>query len=102
MTAGAFHWRPKAALEIRNVSDQPVTDVRLTVFAGAGPHSGVGDGSRTAGPLAPGETAVVRLGGGSGSGGAPGDELAIDLVVESVRVGACEYRPSQSVPIAGS
>jgi hypothetical protein len=95
LASGSFEWHPRYALEVQNVSDQPVTDVRVRVLLQRTPGSSVGNESKAVGPLVPGGRMTLS-GTGSGRGSFPSDDLTVELVVESVRIGSCEYRPSQS------
>jgi hypothetical protein len=97
-STGSFDWTGSYALEIENVSDRPLRNMRAMVFVRDSHLSGVGSGVHFDEVLLPG--ARVRLLGnarGQGSGGV--GDLTIDVLIESLRWEGCEYRPSQSIPL---
>jgi hypothetical protein len=93
---GSFQWRPAVTLELLNVSDQPVSDVRTWVMLRSHDLSGVGDGGRWQPTLAPGARAQVVVRGGKGKGGFQGD-VFVDVLIEAVTFEGCVYRPSQAI-----
>jgi len=97
---GFFEWQPNYSLQLMNVSDKLITDVRAAVHIRARDLSGVGEGPRWERTLAPGQRAVIAGHGGTGHGGFRGDDVTVDAFIESVTFDGCIYRPSQAIPVA--
>jgi hypothetical protein len=95
---GSFQWQPNFTLELLNVSDKPVSNVRTSVQVRSQDLSGVGDGGRWEPTLEPGARARVVVRGGRGHGGFRGDDVSVDILIEAVTLEGCVYRPSQAIP----
>jgi len=99
----SFLWQGPYVVELVNTSNQVVTDVKVAIFVRAAPSGGgVGSGLTAAGPIEPGQRVKLSGKSGRGSGGAGAAGVTMDLFIESVRVGACEYRPSQRIPVVAA
>lgn len=84
-------------VELLNVSDRRVSDVRVTVWTRWSAFAGGGHSSRVA-EIGPGERAVVRIGGrGQGTAGKESN-LTVDVLIDSLKIGDCVYKPSQLIP----
>jgi hypothetical protein len=101
---GSFQWQANVTLELLNVSDKPVSNVRTWVLVRSQDLSGVGDGERWQPTLEPGARARVVVRGGKGQGGFRGDDVSVDVLIEAVTFEGCVYRPSQAIRtvVAGS
>jgi len=99
----SFLWQGPYIVELVNTSDKVITDVKVALFVRAAPSGGgVGAGLTAAGPIEPGQRVKLSGRSGRGSGGAGTAGVTMDLFIESVRVGACEYRPSQRIPVVAA
>ena len=87
------------SVEVMNVSDRPVSDVRVTVqtrwLNGMG---GGGSGTRPSTSFGPGERIVLTAGSRGGGGGPKPSALMVDVWIESLKVGGCAFRPPQLIP----
>ena len=99
LAPGYFDWLGPYTLEIANASDRSLRDIRAVVHVRSENLSGVGSGVRLEQVLAPGAR-MLLAGMGNGRGTFHGEDVTIDVVVESVRWEGCEYRPSQTIPLA--
>jgi hypothetical protein len=95
---GSFQWQPSFTLELLNVSDKSVSNVRTSVQVRAQDLSGVGDGGRWEPTIEPGARARVVVRGGKGRGSFHGDDVSVDVLIEAVTFEGCVYRPSQAIP----
>jgi len=95
---GYFDWQGPYTIEMVNVSDRPLRNIRATVYVRSGNLSGVGSGVLVDQVLAPGAR-LQLVGKGSGHGTFHGGDVTVDVVVDSVRWDGCEYRPSQAIPL---
>lgn len=98
----SYTWRGSYQIELLNVSDQPVRDVRLWVMTRwASGSGGGGHGVNSVEAIAPGERFLLTSKGGSGQGSTPRDDhLFVDVFVDSVKLRHCTYRPTQIIPSA--
>ena len=102
VAGGWFNTRGRHAIDVKNVSDQTITDARVMVRVGTGPASGTGTGFKMDGPLHPGEETRIEWASGPGSGASGTDALvSVVALVELVRTAACTYKPSQAWPAPG-
>ena len=93
-----FEFRDGHKFKIKNRSDRTVyrVDVMGYVVEQTG---GIGAGAVWEGELPPGGTAVLRVAGGHGGGGAPDDEVKVLVGIESVSFDDCTYWPSRSISL---
>ena len=97
--AGFFESRGHHVVEVKNVSDQVITQAEVMVRVGFDGESGVGSGHGLKAPLKPGEQARVEWTSGTGRGTHPtSDEATIVILVSSVKTASCLYKPSQAWP----
>jgi hypothetical protein len=94
----ALHHDGQFRIQVQNVSNRVIKDARIMLRYWSG-RGGGGSGPAWKEPLAPG--AVVWLSANSrGSGVRPGEEmeggLQLRLVVESVEIEGCVYKPAQA------
>jgi hypothetical protein len=102
VTDGSFTFEKGYAVEVINLSDRTVTDVRLRSFVRSR-NGGAGGGPTVKGPLGPGQSGAHRVSQGRSQGTSPlpSDEVRVLLSVESVEFSDCVYRPSQVLPVYG-
>jgi hypothetical protein len=87
------------SIELLNVSDRPVSDIHLMVHTRWMNLSGTGSSVKSTGLLRPGQRIRLDMRGGRGQGTSPSaDKLTVDVLVESVQIDGCLYRPSQTLP----
>jgi len=97
VSPGYFRWQPAYSLELLNVSDRPISTAQTFVYVRSSTLSGVGNGWKLERTLAPGARAEIKATGGAGRGGFKGDDVFVDIVIESVTFEGCVYRPSQAL-----
>ena len=97
VSPGYFRWKPAYSLEVLNVSDKPIITVQTFVHVRSSSLSGVGNGWKWERTLAPGARAEIKAHGGVGRGGFSGDDVFVDILIESVTFDGCVYRPSQAL-----
>ena len=94
---GSYTSQLRGRIELMNLSDREVRDVQLRVYVRA-INGSVGVGPRPIVSIAPGAHGVienlVHKGHGSGHIG----DIFVDVVVESMTIGDCLHRPSQTQP----
>jgi hypothetical protein len=95
---GFFQWQPTYTLEVINRSNKPISNLLASVYVHSSTLSGVGDGGRWDQMLAPGARAELKVRGGRGHGGFRGEDVSVDVLIESVTFDGCTYRPSQALP----
>ena len=95
--AGWFTRSGRHAIDVQNVSEQVISDARVTVKVGFSSRSGVSSSIKLRRPLKPREHARIDWNGGPGRGniGTGADVFAMALV-EEVETADCSYRPSQT------
>jgi hypothetical protein len=82
------------AIEVANISDTPITELRVAVRVRTGGGE-FGGGPIFKGALLPGKTTLLEVRGGRGQVTDPaGQEVQVRLWVESVTLGGCVYRPA--------
>ena len=98
----SYLWkRRNITLELMNISDQTITNIRTWVRVNWASGGGGGHGNRLREPLAPGARAVLEIRGGSGRGTVPeSSDLTVDVVIDSMNIGTCLFQPSQRIPAA--
>ena len=101
---GSFERTGRHAVDVRNVSNQVLTDAEVmvhVVIGETGGGSGVGSGRKTGRPLRSGEQIRIEWTPGTGRGSnATTDEVSIVAVVRQVRMAGCSYVPSQAWPVS--
>ena len=99
VSPGYFEWQGSYTLEIANISDRPLREIRATVYVRFENLSGIGNGVHFDEIVAPGAR-LQLVGRASGHGTSPASrDVTVDVVVESVRWDGCVYRPSQAIPL---
>jgi hypothetical protein len=99
---GFFEWQGGYAVDVLNIADRPVRRIHVMVKVRFEELSGIGGGVTWDETVAPGQQVrLVSRRGGSGHGVRPGgQDVTVDVAVESVTFDGCEYRPSQAIPVA--
>jgi hypothetical protein len=99
-TATSYAWSSgERTVEIVNVSDQPVSEVRVAIRTTWPNGAGTGGTVRSSGLIPGGERAVIGGGQGRARGTNPdGGQLTVDIFIESLSVGDCAYKPSLAIP----
>jgi len=94
-TGDRLNHKDCAKYRVRNRSDKPIGESFVEIGLGSG-----GSGSVKNWPLAPGQTAEIRVCGtyGSFSGGQPIEHFRLIVWVDSVDLGGCLYQPSLRIP----
>jgi hypothetical protein len=89
-------------VDVLNVADRPVRKIHVMVKVRFEELSGIGGGMTWTGTVVPGQQVrLVSDRTGSGRGVRPGgQDVTVDVAVESVAFDGCEYRPSQAIPVA--
>ena len=101
MVAGEWFVFDKGyAVELINLTDEPLSNIQVRVHIRSR-HGGAGGGPVLKGPLAPGQSASLRMSGGRAQGTAPMADVRVLVGVESVDFADCVYKPSQVLPVSG-
>jgi hypothetical protein len=86
-------------VEIVNVSNQSVSDVRVAISSRWPSGSGTGGAVISSRSLRPGERAAFPGRQGRAHSVEPtGGKLTVDIFIESVTIGDCVYKPSLAIP----
>ena len=96
---GGFDAQGPYTLDVRNVSDRAVN--RLEVRVHFRTRQGwIAPGMSWTRAIEPGAVATLK-GSARGSGTAPGGEIEVVVLVDSVELGDCLYKPAQALRILG-
>lgn len=99
VSGGSFDRSGQHAMDVKNVSDQVLTDAEVRVHVGSGPASGVGSGFKVGRPLHPGEQTRIEWKSGDGRGySGTDDAVSVVAMVDLVKSAGCTYKPSQAWP----
>jgi hypothetical protein len=91
------HGTGTSTIDIRNISDRPLTRVDVAVQTRTN-GGGVGNIVTSRTPIEPGGTARLDLRMGQGMGTAQDGAAELVMLVESVETSGCHYKPSQPWP----